>query len=898
MKTSTRLLLSLAALSSLSVVTAVAVEVNYHRDPEAITSVDASSSAWNALDYSSYGVEFRNQLSELIYDTGHRTIGYSSNNEVLKHSDASPTHPDEVVPFYHSEEDHTNSWNKEHTWPNSRGAGKSGPGADPHMLRPTYSSENSSRGNDFYGPEGNRQWDPASLGFEGARGEAARIIFYVSTRYHSRGLVLSNNPNDNWDVIKSMGTLRYLVEWNNKYPVTNSERRRNDYLEEEGFGRNPFIDNPDLANYIYDVNGLRTTPYHGGDHNPDGVYLTLSPSSLSLPVGERGELSVSVYGASEDSLNVYSYDTSVATVTSISDTEFRVEAVGVGETSIFVSSTEDPSASVSCSVEVYDPDEVVTGDRQIELTASSLNLGQYNDSDQTVEVGGVAFGYNTVGNFDGGRTIQMKKSQGKIWNEANNGNIQSIVVSYTKGAESVACYFGDSLKPNNGKANPTSSGEVYTYRPSGPATYFQLVNGNASVANIQSIQINFAEAPVKPEVESVTLSPSSLNLEIGEKDNIIATIMPSDADKTLTWSSSDTRVATVEGNGLVTAVSAGTATITATALNGVKDTVEVKVEAPIAPTELRLSPSSLELEVEGTAQLKTSLLPAEANQAVTYSSSDESVAKVSSEGKVTAVSSGTAIITATSVADPAVLATCTVTVKAKEQPECSISMPNTAIELNVNESVYFEVAATGGELKVESNHPEIAAFQDNRIYGYQAGQAEITAFIVGTEVSKTCLVTVKDPNEDNEPDEPNPPIEKAKDVEAFGLTFHGTGISQSGDSLAFAPGAEATVQLESTHERIFLNSTGDLNLKAGSEANNLTAIDHSLEGDDTYIYAIPDCLNLSFSNTGDTEILLNGLELLDDPAGCQGSVVGSVGAASIALVGLSAVFFIRKRKHD
>ena len=175
-------------------------------------------------------------VADLIYATGHKTIGYSSNNEVLRKSDASPIKAGAVVPFYHSDDEYTDNFNKEHTWPNSRGAGKSGPGADPHMLRPTISSENSSRGNDFYGPEGNRQWDPGSLGFEGARGEAARIIFYVATRYYANNMVLSNNPNDDWNVKKSMGTLKYLVEWNNQYPVTDTERRRNDYLEKEGFG--------------------------------------------------------------------------------------------------------------------------------------------------------------------------------------------------------------------------------------------------------------------------------------------------------------------------------------------------------------------------------------------------------------------------------------------------------------------------------------------------------------------------------------------------------------------------------------------------------------------------------------------------------------------------------------
>ena len=251
-------------------------------------SLPASDSRW-PLDFTEYGVTFRNRLSRLINSSGSKTVSYSGLNNVLPYSDASPTGGG-VVPFYHSDAASTTSWNKEHVWPNSRGAGESGPGSDPQVIRPTKTSDNSARGNKFFGDASlddvGNTWDPASLGFEAARGEAARIIFYAATRYYntcgsggsSKGdvpLTLSNNPDDT-SAMHTMGRLDRLVEWNNQYPVTAQEIRRNNYLDNAGYARNPFIDHPEYVNWIWNKSGLRTSPV-----NTDPITSTVSLSSLT-----------------------------------------------------------------------------------------------------------------------------------------------------------------------------------------------------------------------------------------------------------------------------------------------------------------------------------------------------------------------------------------------------------------------------------------------------------------------------------------------------------------------------------------------------------------------------------------------------------------------------------------
>lgn len=81
----------------------------------------------------------------------------------------------------------------------------------------------------------------------------------------------------------------------------------------------------------------------------------------------------------------------------------------------------------------------------------------------------------------------------------------------------------------------------------------------------------------KRKFESVTL-PTTLELRVGETSTLTASVLPKDAsDKTLTWSSSDENVATVDENGKVTAVKAGNAVITATASNNVSASCELTV---------------------------------------------------------------------------------------------------------------------------------------------------------------------------------------------------------------------------------------------------------------------------------------------------------------------------------
>lgn len=173
---------------------------------------------------------------------------------------------------------------------------------------------------------------------------------------------------------------------------------------------------------------------------------------------------------------------------------------------------------------------------------------------------------------------------------------------------------------------------------------------------------------VKSLIEKITLNSSSITLEKDKTHQLTATITPSNAtDKSVTWSSSNTTVATVSSSGLVTAKSPGTATITCKANDGsgVLATCTVTVTSPFILVEnISLNNSSVTLEESKTHQLTATVTPSNAtDKSVTWSSSNTSVATVSSSGLVTAKTAGTATITCKANDGSGKSASCKVTVE-------------------------------------------------------------------------------------------------------------------------------------------------------------------------------------------------------------------------------------------
>ena len=164
-------------------------------------------------------------------------------------------------------------------------------------------------------------------------------------------------------------------------------------------------------------------------------------------------------------------------------------------------------------------------------------------------------------------------------------------------------------------------------------------------------------------VSSVSVAPASVILGVGATQQLTPTVLPDNAtDKSVSYSSDATNVATVSDTGLITAVSAGNATITvSTTDGGYTATCDVTVTAPTNVTGVTLNKNQTSIEYGSTETLVATIAPADAsNKSINWTSSNNNVATVSN-GVVTAAGVGEATITATTV-DGGFTASCVVTV--------------------------------------------------------------------------------------------------------------------------------------------------------------------------------------------------------------------------------------------
>ena len=252
-------------------------------------------------------------------------------------------------------------------------------------------------------------------------------------------------------------------------------------------------------------------------------------------------------------------------------------------------------------------------------------------------------------------------------------------------------------------------------------------------------------------ITEVRLNKSTETLTEGDTTTLTATVLPENTtdSKNVSWSSSNSEVATVDANGTVTAKRAGTAVITATSTNGKTAgcTVTVsKKEIPI--TEISLDKSSATLTEGDTTTLTATVLPENTtdSKSVSWSSSNSEVATVDANGTVTAKRAGTAVITATSTNGKT--AGCTVTVSKKEIPITEISLDKSSATLTEGETttlvatVLPENTTYGKSVKWGSSNVAVATVDlMGKVTAKSAGTAVITAT---SENGKTasCTVTV------------------------------------------------------------------------------------------------------------------------------------------------------------
>lgn len=236
------------------------------------------------------GKALKEGLNKII--KGHKTFGYKSLNETMKVTDADPFNPNNIIFTYEGSLSKNNEYNKEHTWAKSVGdfGTSTGPGTDMHHLRPSHINLNSTRSNfDFAEVTGGKDCGtaykrsrPTMKGnlvggskFEPKdefKGDVARMIFYMATRYEGDDGYLDLEVGGSKGTLSGIDTNKYytfgtgkgmhgcfndLYKWatTDIDPVSDFEVNRNNLIDEKyQHNRNPFIDHPEFVIMIYDKN--------------------------------------------------------------------------------------------------------------------------------------------------------------------------------------------------------------------------------------------------------------------------------------------------------------------------------------------------------------------------------------------------------------------------------------------------------------------------------------------------------------------------------------------------------------------------------------------------------------------------------------------------------------------
>ena len=285
----------------------------------------------------------------------------------------------------------------------------------------------------------------------------------------------------------------------------------------------------------------------------------------------------------------------------------------------------------------------------------------------------------------------------------------------------------------NTDKNLLTTATIYVPKGSAEAYKEQLPWSNATIIE------RVPTTGVRLDHENILLS------EIGETALLRATVLPEDADnKKVRWESSNEKVATVE-NGIVTCKGYGTAEISATTEDG-GFTAVCKVTAErkeILPTSITLDKADVTMNVGETTKLKADVWPTDAdNKSVIWNSDNEDIAKVSSDGVVTAVKAGKTKVYATTQANN-LKAECEITVL---QPVTGIEMDKASISFTyIGETVQLTAKllpedASNQNVTWESSDTKVAIVSNGKVVCTGFGTAVIYAVSADGGFMATCII--------------------------------------------------------------------------------------------------------------------------------------------------------------
>lgn len=401
-----------------------------------------------------------------------------------------------------------------------------------------------------------------------------------------------------------------------------------------------------------------------------GIYLNITERTIMK--GDRFILVPTVTPSDADNKNV-TFTSSDSTIASVDDN--GIVTGQKGGVAIIVARTQERGLVASCQVTVQ---EFVSS---VKITSEIENINIGDTRQITAEV-----------------LPESATNRGVTWNSSNK-NVITVDANGRISAVGV------------GKA------DIYAYAADGSGLY-----------DYKSVEV------VRP-VASISVNPTSVSIPEGGFASVTATVSPANATYLgVDWSSSDNNVATVDANGGITGLSAGTCTITATAMDGsgVVGRCRVTVTPTIAATGVTINSKSITMLPGQTRELTARIKPSKSTESIRWESGDTSVATVSSTGVVTARGQGNTEIYAIST-ETGIETSCEVIV---------LALNATSITLEQYDSFDLDVFGATGTIKWYSNNKRVATVSPNgTVIGRMAGTTTITAKVNGKVLYCTVRVT-------------------------------------------------------------------------------------------------------------------------------------------------------------
>ena len=316
---------------------------------------------------------------------------------------------------------------------------------------------------------------------------------------------------------------------------------------------------------------------------------------------------------------------------------------------------------------------------------------------------------------------------------STSANIKNNVIIYSASLEPEKIKDGFTGSP--GYTRTFRAGKIYV--PKGTKENYQQ-----SIFSMMEI--------IEEEIlaESINLDQESLNVHIGAKVQLTATITPSNSDSGVQWSSSNTDVATVSASGVVTAKAKGTAIITARTTDGTNLSAQCVVTVTQPVESVTLEKHAITLNAGTSEQLIANVLPTTANnKKLIWSSNDAHIATVDEDGNVTGVKVGTTFIKAVSEDNPDAMDSCKVTVL---QPVTGITLEPKTLELYGIGSTATLIAtvlpedASNKEVRWASSNESVCIVSNGMVVALGYGISVVIATTVDGNFIATCTVTVKE----------------------------------------------------------------------------------------------------------------------------------------------------------